>query len=82
MLALPSYRFEEKNYWLDYNNNWCLTKGQKLVESAAPKRRERHLSTPSVQKVTKEDFGKTKITVVAESDLSDPDLNHAVTGHW
>jgi naphtho-gamma-pyrone polyketide synthase len=81
VLALPSYRFEEKNYWLDYNNNWCLTKGQKLVESAAPKRRERHLSTPSVQKLTKEDFGKTKITVVAESDLSDPDLNHAVTGH-
>ncbi|KAF4207525.1 hypothetical protein CNMCM8927_002930 [Aspergillus lentulus] len=81
VLALPSYCFEEKNYWLDYNNNWCLTKGQKLVESAAPKRRGRHLSTPSVQKVTKEDFGQTKITVVAESDLSDPDLNHAVTGH-
>lgn len=81
VLALPSYRFEEKNYWLDYNNNWCLTKGQKLVESAAPKRRGRHLSTPSVQKVTKEDFGKTKVIVVAESDLSDPDLNHAVTGH-
>ncbi|KAL4798015.1 polyketide synthase [Aspergillus venezuelensis] len=82
VLSLPSYRFEEKNYWLDYNNNWCLTKGQKLVtESAAPKRRGRHLSTPSVQKVTKEDFGKEKVTVVAESDLSDPDLNHAVTGH-
>ncbi|GES58867.1 polyketide synthase [Aspergillus terreus] len=81
VLALPSYCFEEKNYWLDYHNNWCLTKGQKLVESAAPKRRGRHLSTPSVQKVTKEDFGQTKITVVAESDLADPDLNHAVTGH-
>ncbi|KAJ5379344.1 polyketide synthase [Penicillium cosmopolitanum] len=81
VLALPSYRFEEKNYWLDYNNNWCLTKGQKLVESAAPKRWKHYLSTPSVQKVTKEDFGKTKITVVAESDLSDPDLNHAVNGH-
>ncbi|KAL4885439.1 polyketide synthase [Aspergillus karnatakaensis] len=81
VLALPSYRFEEKTYWLDYNNNWCLTKGQKLVEPFAPKRRGNHLSTPSVQKVIKEDFGKTKVTVVAESDLSDPDLNHAVTGH-
>ncbi|KAL4733582.1 hypothetical protein BDV11DRAFT_175562 [Aspergillus similis] len=81
VLALPSYCFEEKNYWLDYNNNWCLTKGQKVVELAAPKRRGRHLATPSVQKITKEDFGQTKITVVAESDLSDPDLNHAVTGH-
>ena len=79
VLALPSYRFENKNYWLNYNNNWCLTKGQ-IVESHARKPRGRHLSTSSVQKLTKEDFG-TKIAVVAESDLSDPDLNHAVTGH-
>jgi naphtho-gamma-pyrone polyketide synthase len=79
VLHLPSYRFENKNYWLNYNNNWCLTKGQ-VIESQPRKRRGHHLLTSSVQKLTKEDFG-TKIAVVAESDLCDPDLNHAVTGH-
>lgn len=79
VLNLPSYRFENKNYWLDYNNNWCLTKGQ-IMEPQPRKRRGHHLSTSSVQKVTKEDFG-AKIAVIAESDLSEPGLNHAVTGH-
>ena len=26
VLGLPSYTFENKNYWLEYTNNWCLTK--------------------------------------------------------
>jgi acyl transferase domain-containing protein len=84
VLPLPTYAFENKNYWLEYTNNWCLNKGELLVppsQARAPKGgRDRYLSTSSVQKVTKEDFGNA-ITVVAESDLSDPDLNHAVTGH-
>lgn len=79
VLALPSYRFEEKNHWLDYYNNWRLTKGHEIVESAPEAS-----GTPFVNTICtegKQDFGKTKITVVAESDLSDPDLNRAVTGH-
>ncbi|KAL9114954.1 MAG: hypothetical protein Q9227_001197 [Pyrenula ochraceoflavens] len=79
VLSLPSYAFENKNYWLDYNNNWCLTKGE-VIEAPAPKRRSRHLSTSSVQNLITEEYGD-KITVVAESDLSDPDLNAAVSGH-
>ena len=27
VLTLPSYAFENKNYWLEYTNNWCLNKG-------------------------------------------------------
>ncbi|KAH8585456.1 hypothetical protein B0O99DRAFT_696467 [Bisporella sp. PMI_857] len=84
VLPLPTYAFENKNYWLEYTNNWCLNKGELLVppsQARAPKSaRDRSLSTSSVQKVTKEDFGNT-VTLVAESDLSDPGLNSAVTGH-
>ena len=79
VLPLPNYAFENKNYWLDYTNNWCLTKGE--IAEAPPKRTSnRGFPTSSVQKLTREDFG-TEITLVAESDLSDPGLNHAVTGH-
>ena len=79
VLSLPRYAFENKNYWLDYNNNWCLTKGE-VVEAPAKKRKNRHLSTSSVQKLTGEDYGD-KIKVTAESDLSDPDLHEAISGH-
>ena len=79
VLDLPSYTFENKNYWLEYTNNWCLTKGE-AVEASTEKIKRDRLPTSSVQKLTKEDYGD-KITLVAESDLSEPDLNGAVTGH-
>ena len=79
VLSLPSYTFENKNYWLGYHNNWCLTKGE-AMEAPTEKRRDGRLSTSSVQKLTKQDYGE-KITFVAESDLSDPDLNGAIFGH-
>ena len=79
VLALPTYAFENKTYWLDYTNNWCLNKGE-FLEAPTAKFRNRHLSTSSVQKVTKEDYGD-KIVLVAESDLSDPDLKNTMFGH-
>ena len=79
VLHLPSYAFENKNYWLEYTNNWCLTKGE-VIEAPVRKTRDHGLTTSSVQKLVMEDLG-TKIALVAESDLSDPDLNHAVAGH-
>lgn len=79
VLALPSYTFENKNYWLEYTNNWCLNKGE-IIEPPTKKFNGRHLSTSSVQTLTKEDYGET-ITLVAESDLSDRDLNDAMSGH-
>ena len=79
VLGLPSYTFENKNYWLDYTNNWCLIKGE-VLEKPTERRRARGLSTSSVHKLTKEDYGGT-IRLVAESDLSDPDLNDAIFGH-
>lgn len=79
VLTLPSYTFENKNYWLEYTNNWCLNKGE-VIEAQTKKLRDRHLSTSSVQKLTKEDYGD-KVTLMAESDLSEPDLNDAMSGH-
>ena len=79
VLGLPSYTFENKNYWLDYHNNWCLTKGE-AMEAPTEKRKSGRLSTSSVHKVTKQDYGE-RITIVAESDLSEPDLNDAIFGH-
>lgn len=79
VLALPSYAFENKNYWLEYTNNWCLNKG-KVIEAPAKRIRDCHLSTSSVQKLIKEDY-EDMITLMAESDLSHSDLNDAISGH-
>jgi acyl transferase domain-containing protein len=82
VLTLPRYSFDNQNYWIDYLNNWQLTKGELLEapSKAAKKVRPNGIPSTTVQKITKEDFGNV-ITVTAESDLSNPSLNESVFGH-
>ncbi|KAH0538586.1 Type I Iterative PKS [Glutinoglossum americanum] len=82
LLMLPAYSFDDKNYWLNYTNNWTLTKGdapvapQQLAIEEAPK-----LRTTTVQRIVSQEFKGQKGTVTIESDLSEPKLNAAVSGH-
>ena len=82
LLDLPSYAFDDKNYWIQYTGDWCLTKGRtptgtvSLIEDSKPK-----LSTTTVHKVTNESVNGDIATVSIESDLARDDLRAAVMGH-
>ena len=82
MLDIPSYAFDNKNYWIQYTGDWNLHKGQLTgpasipVIEAPPK-----LSTTTVHKVISEVVEQDKATVVIESDISRPDLLAAISGH-
>lgn len=82
LLNLPSYKFDNKNYWIDYVNDWCLhkveTRDAKVVE---PAKEVSKLSTSSVHRITSQEFDGESGTVVAQSDMSDPILRSAVLGH-
>ncbi|WPG97329.1 conidial yellow pigment biosynthesis polyketide synthase [Acrodontium crateriforme] len=89
LLTLPTYSFDNKKYWLDYTNNWTLTKGEapKVVESVVEKEIApvvempiKRLST-SCQKVVSEEFTETTGKVVIRSSLADPKLYPAICGH-
>ncbi|CBX98440.1 polyketide synthase [Plenodomus lingam] len=88
MYTLPTYAFDNKRYWLDYHNNWTLTKGE-LHETApvvstvevpvqeAPSK----LSTTSCHRIIREELHANSGTIVVQSDLSDPKLKATITGH-
>lgn len=86
LLTLPTYSFDNKKYWLDYHNNWTLTKGE-AVQPAQPKAIEApvelpsKLSTTSCHKIVREELHANSGTVVIQSDLSDPKLKATITGH-
>ena len=87
MYTLPTYAFDSKKYWLDYHNNWTLTKGEvqqaapvKAIE-AAPVQVESKLKTTSCHKIVREELHANSGTVVVQSDLSDPQLKATITGH-
>jgi iterative type I PKS product template protein len=84
-ITLPTYSFDNKRYWLDYHNNWTLTKGEApaVVEKApepvveAPSK----LSTTSCQKIVFEEMHANSGTVIIRSNMAEPKLHRAVTGH-
>jgi iron transport multicopper oxidase len=92
LLELPRYSFDEKNHWIDYKGDWCLTKGETqalppLVTNALPTRhiplweRKSKLSTTTVHCIVEEHVDATSARVKFQTDLSEPQLNSAITGH-
>ncbi|KAK8256702.1 polyketide synthase-like protein [Phyllosticta capitalensis] len=86
LLTLPTYSFDNKKYWLDYHNNWTLTKGEvvapvKEVATKAEPEVKSKLSTTSCQKIIKEDLHANSGKIIIQSDLAEPKLHKAVSGH-
>ncbi|EED21099.1 polyketide synthase, putative [Talaromyces stipitatus ATCC 10500] len=87
VLGLPSYAWDLKNYWIQYRNNFCLTKGDDPVPttsiaSGSPVAQKRvPYVSPSVQRILEEDNGTDASTLVAESDIHDPRLAPILEGH-
>ncbi|KAI7970709.1 hypothetical protein EIK77_007889 [Talaromyces pinophilus] len=75
VLRLPSYKWDLKEYWMQYVNDWTLYKGDPQPFSVAPA-----LSTTCVHKLVEErDDGKT-ILVVGEADILREDMDCFVRG--
>lgn len=36
LLDLPTYSWNEKTYWIQYQGNWALTKGNTFYDDEAP----------------------------------------------
>lgn len=82
LLRLPSYAFDEKNYWLQYSGDWALTKGSKKVEEKVERQEEKVISTfstSSLHKVVAQDWKKGEVIFV--SNLAEPKLAASVSGH-
>lgn len=87
LLNLPAYRWNEKNYWIQYEGTWTLDKAypsdKKPSRSAGlPTTSNSSLRTSSVQQVISEevtDSHRARLTAV--SDIQHPSLLAAVHGH-
>ncbi|TVY82326.1 Conidial yellow pigment biosynthesis polyketide synthase [Lachnellula suecica] len=77
VLSIPSYAYDDKVYWIDYKENWCLTKGEKSLAAPPPP----PFSTTSIHKIVQEIVNPTTALVIGESGLSEPLLRAAIEGH-
>jgi acyl transferase domain-containing protein len=90
LIDLPTYAWNNKNYWLQYNGDWALTKGNNFytaekeaaqAKAAGSSRVPSSLRTSTVQQIVDESFQDGSGVVVMESDLMQPELLAAAHGH-
>ncbi|QGA19295.1 hypothetical protein EYB26_006984 [Talaromyces marneffei] len=81
VLKLPSYAFDSKVFWLDYTNNWTLTKGSIDDNTTGTRNSSPAFSTSSIHRIVEEIVDANSAVVTAEADLHDPHLKAIITGH-
>lgn len=91
LLDLPTYAWNDKTYWLQYNGDWALTKGNTFydAEKALKAQQKGHvlpsipsgLRTSTVQQIIEESFSGSAGKVVMQSDMMQPDFLAAAHGH-
>jgi monodictyphenone polyketide synthase len=86
LLDLPTYAWNDRNYWIPYKGDWTLTKGNISVsqtdsaEKTSPKLPP-DLRTSSIHGLIEEAFDDHSVKLVVESNILDPDILPAVNGH-
>ena len=91
LLDIPTYAWNEKNYWIQYNGDWALTKGNHFYDEekgigafAKPLPTAGSVSsfsTTTVQSILEESFDDAAGMVLMQSDLSQRDFRAAAWGH-
>ena len=86
VVELPRYAWDLKNYWIQYRNDFCLAKGDGMVqqraveEPAAPAAAPKYIS-PCAQQVIEESHGAEQSSLLVESDIFDERLLPVIQGH-
>lgn len=78
-ISLPTYSFDNKVHWLQYVNDWTLTKGDP-VQSAPAALLAPKFST-SIHQIIQQNVEKDQAIVIAESNIADPLLHKTIAGH-
>ena len=86
VVELPRYSWDVKNYWIQYRNDFCLTKGDNPTPgqiAAAPVEQKPApvYISPSVQRVLEEHHTADVSSLLIESDIHDPRLSPIFQGH-
>ena len=81
MVTLPPYAFDEKNYWIEYKNDWALSKGDDIFQSPVAEKKQKGPSTSSIQQLIGESLREQPAKAEFESELTHPALYDAIIGH-
>ncbi|KAF9889867.1 hypothetical protein FE257_006957 [Aspergillus nanangensis] len=80
LLDLPAYQWNAKNYWIQYDGDWMLSKNNSSKPSRQPSIPE-ELRTALIHHLVEESIGETCGEVVVRSDILQAEYLDAMYGH-
>ena len=83
LARVPTYAWNNKNYWIQYRGDWNLTKGQ-VLPAPAPEALPAAVSgfhTSSIHRLYSENYDAATAQVLGESDMTAPALKDVIEGH-
>ena len=83
VLELPAYAWDLTNYWIQYRNDFCLAKGDDMIQQLAvdaPVALPKNIS-PCAQRIIEEFHGADQSSLLVESDIFDDRLLPVLQGH-
>ena len=86
LLDLPTYVWNNKNYWIPYLGHWALTKGNQNAirpdsSDHLPSNLSPELRTSSIHSLVEETYDKQIARLVVETNILDSNVVEAVNGH-
>ena len=84
VVPLPAYKWDLKNYWIQYRHNFCLTKGDEpllLTNTATSTPEITPALSSSVHRVLEQTHSDDRSKLLTESELHDPRLAPILSGH-
>ncbi|KAI1320993.1 polyketide synthase for naphthopyrone YWA1 [Xylariaceae sp. FL0255] len=83
VMPLPAYAWELKNYWIQYENNWCLNKGELSIPAERQSKVDAEFPalSPLCQKILESKDGAETSSVLVESDMALPELREILELH-
>jgi acyl transferase domain-containing protein len=79
LASVPTYAWNNKNYWIQYRGNWNLTKGQISPKPALPI--ASGFRTSSIHRIYSESYDPLTAQILSECDMTDPSLRDVIEGH-
>lgn len=79
LVQLPTYAWNNKNYWIQYQGDWNLTKGQVSQDPALPA--VSGYRTSSIHRLHSENYDSSTAQILGESNMADPLLKDVIEGH-
>lgn len=89
LLDLPTYAWSDKTYWIQYNGDWALTKGNTFYDEekglnkakALPPIPKSGFNTSTVHQIIEQSFDGAAGMIVMQSDVMQADFHTAAWGH-